>query len=125
MLVLKINEFVKENKILITQQSGFRHQRQTRDNIFFITQKVLEQFNRKKKVCGIFFDIASAFDKVWHSGLVYKLIKLNFPDYIINWIQNFLQNRRFRVRIEDFTSDYCWGTSRCLFKPDTFFNIYK
>ena len=63
-MAIKIKEFLEINKIIIKQQSGFRHQRQTRDNISFIIQKIMEQFNRKRKVCAIFFDIASAFDKV-------------------------------------------------------------
>lgn len=66
LVALRLNEFLTKHHIIIKQQSGFRNCRQTKDNIFFITQKILEQFNRRKKICGIFFDIASAFDKVWH-----------------------------------------------------------
>ena len=64
---------MKDEKIIIKLQSGFRAHRQTKDNILFISQKVIDSFNRVKKVCAIFFDIASAFDKVWHDGLIYKL----------------------------------------------------
>ena len=66
---LKLKEFLKENKIIIKQQSGFRERRQTKDNICFITQKAIEQFNRGKKVCAIFFDIGSAVDKEWHNTI--------------------------------------------------------
>jgi hypothetical protein len=48
----------------------------------------------------IFFDIASAFDKVWHNGLVYKLIDSKFPNHLISWIKEFLKNRLFCVRVE-------------------------
>ena len=51
----RLNAFLKKNKILISCQSGFRQNRQTRDNIFHLTQKVTESFNRSKKVCAIFF----------------------------------------------------------------------
>jgi hypothetical protein len=47
----------------------------------------------------IFFDIASAFDKVWHNGLVYKLIDSKFPNHLISWIKEFLKNRMFCVRV--------------------------
>jgi hypothetical protein len=63
MIANKLKDFLSKNNIIIKQQSGFRAFRQTKDNIFFITQKTIEQFNRRKKVCGIFFDIAAAFDK--------------------------------------------------------------
>ena len=52
-------------------------------------------------MCTIFFDIASAFDKVWHRGLVFKLLKLNFPDFIICWINEFLTNRVFAIKINE------------------------
>jgi hypothetical protein len=77
-MLAKTKEFMEKNNIIIKQQSGFRNKRQTRDNIFYLTQKATESFNRKKNMRAIFFDIASAFDKVWHLGLIYKLIKLNF-----------------------------------------------
>jgi hypothetical protein len=100
-MMIKIKEFLDKNKIIIKQQSGFRQKRQTKDNIFFLTQKAIESLNRGKKLCTIFFDIASAFDKVWHDGLIYKLIKLNFPKYILCWLMDFLSNRQFAVRINN------------------------
>ena len=98
---------MKDNKLIIKQQSGFRSHRSTKDNIFFLSQTILESFNRKKKVCGIFFDIASAFDKVWHKGLIYKLIKLNIPLHFVSWINNFLEDRSFTIKIDDFISVTC------------------
>ena len=100
-MMIKIKEFLVKNKIIIKQQSGFRQKRQTKDNIFFLTQKAIESLNRGKKLCTIFFDIASAFDKVWHDGLIYKLIKLNVPKYILCWLMDFLSNRQFAVRINN------------------------
>ena len=102
LMLMKIKEFMTKNKITIKQQSGFRQKRQTKDNIFFLTQKAVESLNRGKKMCTVFFDIASAFDKVWHDGLIYKLINLKFPKYIICWIHNFLANRHFEIRMNNF-----------------------
>ena len=104
LIAIKLKDFLDKNKLILKQQSGFRKNRQTRDNIFHITQKIIESFNRKKKVCAIFFDIASAFDKVWHRGLIYKMIKLKIPNYIIYWINDFLSNRYFAVKINEFIS---------------------
>ena len=81
----RISDFLKANNIIITQQSVFCQKRQTKDNLIHLIQKSIEQFNRRKKVCAIFFDIASAFDKVWHNGLIYKLSKLSLPDYLVAW----------------------------------------
>ena len=54
----------------------------------------------------IFFDICKAFDKVWHNGLIYKLSKAEVPDYIINWIQSFLMNRKFCVNVNGEVSGF-------------------
>jgi retron-type reverse transcriptase len=99
--MIRFKEFLDKNKITIKQQSGFRQKRQTKDNIFFLTQKAIETLNRGKRMCTIFFDIASAFDKVWHDGVIYKLIKLKCPKYIICWLKDFLTNRVFAVRINE------------------------
>ena len=54
-----------------------------------------------KKVCGIFFDISNAFDEVWHICLIYKLINLGVPVYIIRFIKKFLSERFFKVKVND------------------------
>jgi retron-type reverse transcriptase len=87
------------NNIIVKQQSGFRAHRQIKDNIFNLCQKNLEAFNRKMKNCVIFFDITKAFDKIWHNGLLYKLIKNKFDKYIIKWIAEFLDKRSFKIKV--------------------------
>lgn len=52
----------------------------------------------------ILLDIKAAFDSVWHDGLIYKMINLNFPSELIKIIQNFLQNRTFKVCINSDSS---------------------
>jgi hypothetical protein len=92
-------DHIKINKLIVKKQSGFRAKRQTKDNIISICQRNPEAFNRKKKSCVIFFDISKAFDKVWQHGLIHKLRKVKFKDFIIKWINEFLRNRNFVVKI--------------------------
>ncbi|GFV12199.1 RNA-directed DNA polymerase from mobile element jockey [Trichonephila clavipes] len=44
--------------------------------------------------------ITKAFDKIWHDGLLIKLIRLDFPAPLIKSIHSFLSNRSFRVRVD-------------------------
>ena len=101
LILSRIIKFLNENNIIINQQSGFRKNRQTKDNLFHLIQKTLETLNRKKKVCAIFFDIASAFDKVWHDGLIFKMTELKFPEYLIIWCKNFLSGRIFKIKLNN------------------------
>jgi hypothetical protein len=67
----RLESCIDANNILTKYQSGFRHSRQTKDNLLFLCQKTIEKFNTKQKMCAIFYDIASAFEKVWLDGLLY------------------------------------------------------
>ena len=101
----RITTFLTANNIIIKQQSGFRSHRQCNNNLIFICQKILESYGNRKKACCIFFDIQSAFDKVWHAGLIFKIIKMGLPTYIICWINEFLYQRNFRVKLNTYISN--------------------
>jgi hypothetical protein len=103
----RLYTFLEERKLIVNEQSGFRNNRGTADNLVFLTQKIQECLNRGKKVLGIFFDASKAFDKVWHSGLIYKLIYMNVPMYIIRFVKDFLSGRTFKVKVNDkFSKEY-------------------
>ena len=95
----RLYSYLENNNLLSSAQSGFRNFRGTGDNLLFMTQKIQENLNRGKKVCGIYFDISKAFDKVWHAGLIYKLIYLKVPTYIIRFIKSFLTDLENRTEL--------------------------
>jgi hypothetical protein len=49
-------------------------------------------------------DVEKAFDKVWHEGLVFKLVKAGVPDQLLNIIKSFLSDRTFKVKINGILS---------------------
>ena len=53
----------------------------------------------------IFFVISKAFDKIWHGGLIYKVIYLKAPMYIIEFIKSFLDDLIFRGRVSECYSE--------------------
>ncbi|GFY10626.1 RNA-directed DNA polymerase from mobile element jockey [Trichonephila clavipes] len=62
----------------------------------------MPSLDSKRKCTGaVFLDIQKAFDRVWHTGLLYKLIKINAPPQLILIIKSFLNNRSFAVRVND------------------------
>jgi hypothetical protein len=105
LILLRLEQHLKENKILIDSQSGFRRRRSTRDNLVFLVQKSQETKNRGRSLLAIFFDIEAAFDKVWHNGLIYKLIQIKTPYYLLKIIINFLSERSFKVKVGDQESE--------------------
>ena len=102
----RLYEFLESKDLLVKQQSGFRNKKGAADNLIFFTQKISETLNKGKKACGIFFDISKAFDKVWHNGLIHKLIKLNVPSYILKYIIDFLKDRKSNVSVGESLSEF-------------------
>lgn len=72
-------------------------------------------------------DIEKAFDKVWHTGLVYKLIKIETPPYITKLIQSFLQDRKFTVYVQNtpsHTHNIKYGVPQGAVLSPVLYNIY-
>ena len=105
-ILFRIQDFNETNNIIVKEQSGFRRKRGTKDNLIFLSQKTTQAFNSNKKMCVIYFDIQSAFDKVWHIGLIIKLLKLSFPPYIIFWLKYFLENRKYCIKVDETISEW-------------------
>ncbi|GBP15060.1 RNA-directed DNA polymerase from mobile element jockey [Eumeta japonica] len=63
-----------------------------------LVERISEGFKRKRKTVAIFIDVAKAFDKVWQSGLIYKLYQLEDPDRLVLLLQNYLKKRHFTFR---------------------------
>ena len=95
----RLYSYFENNNLLSSAQSVFSNFRGTSDNLLFMTQKIQESLYRGKKVCGIYFDISKAFDKVWHAVLIYKLIYLKVPTYIIRFIKSFLTDLENRTEL--------------------------
>jgi hypothetical protein len=101
----RLKNFLESNQLIIKEQSGFRTGRRTTDNLIFLTQKVSESLAKGEKVVSLFFDIEAAFDAVWQKGILYKMIKLGVPTYLVRWTSTYLDKRSFVIRVGDYTSE--------------------
>ncbi|CAH2097930.1 unnamed protein product [Euphydryas editha] len=101
-ILARLRAIVEANSILINEQFGFRAGHSCVHQVHRITEHILAGFSLSKaRVTGaLFFDVAKAFDKVWHNGLIYKLHKLGLPDRLVLLIRDYLSNRTFRYRVE-------------------------
>ena len=62
-----------------------------------MNHEILSAFDIGLEVRGLFLDISKAFDKVWHAGLIYKLLQSGICGGLINILNDFLTNRKQRV----------------------------
>ena len=93
----RLDEFVQKNNILIKEQFGFRNNSNTVQQLARLTNHVSKEYNNKKHTGVLFLDMEKAFDTVWHHGLIFKLINLNFPNYLVRLVYFYLKNRTMNV----------------------------
>ena len=65
---------------------------------------------------GCFYDISKAFDRVWHKGLIYKLKRAGINGSLLDWLSDYLTNRKQRVVIHVGKSD--WQGPRTVLMKD-------
>jgi retron-type reverse transcriptase len=87
-----------------THQFGFRQNHSTIDQVHRITDIIEKTLENKGMCSAVFLDIAQAFDRVWHRGLLHKL-RSTLPDHFYLLLKSYLTNRHFRVRHEDLYSE--------------------
>lgn len=100
----KLIDFIDAESILPSQQFGFRKEHNTVQPLVRIRNLVTSNFNIGKSTGMILMDIKAAFDSVWHNGLIYKMIVLNFPLKLIKIIHSYLSERFFNVYIGSISS---------------------
>jgi hypothetical protein len=82
-----------DNNVISDAQSGFKHGDSTIFQLLCIYDNVCAKYDLGLTTQMIFFDIAKAFDKVWHRGLVHKLNSVGIRGKLNNLIENYLENR--------------------------------
>lgn len=96
----RIQVYIERFKIIPNHQFGFRKSHATVDQIHRITDVIEKVFERKEVCSTVFLDVAQAFDKVWHKGLIYKLNRF-LPNPYVKLLTSYLSDRVFRVREEN------------------------
>lgn len=92
---------ILENKHIIPlHQFGFRSQHSTIEQVNQVTSQVRRSLEEGSYCTAVFLDVAQAFDKVWHDGLLYKL-KLIFPDNLYILLESYLTNRGFQIKYKN------------------------
>ena len=85
--------------LLCGQQSGFRRGRSTLDHLVNLESNVNEAFANRHVLIAAFLDVEKAYDMTWRHGLLMKLYGLGFRGILPIFIQNFLTDRTFSVRL--------------------------
>ena len=85
--------FAPYTEQIIDEQFGFRKGHSTTAQLARVVTDIINGFNQKFVTEALLLDISKAFDKVWHAGLLSKLIKHDIPSTYIRWIHSYLIDR--------------------------------
>jgi len=97
--------YLEKNKIITKMQSGFRKRRSTTDQLVRLETFVREAFIQKQHAVAVFFDLEKVYDTTWKYGIMQDLFNAGLRGHLPLFIQGFLQNRQFCVRLGYHKSD--------------------
>ena len=94
-----LHNFILDNNLLSSHQSGFRKGDSTINQLLFLYNEFSHALDEGKEVRTVFFDISKAFDRVWHKGLLFKIESLGIKGNLLLWVKSYLSGRKQRVVI--------------------------
>jgi hypothetical protein len=93
----RLNFQLRQLKVIRNDQYGCKTTHCTTHALLGNVERITHHFNNNKATVTLFLEIDRAFDKVWTTGLIAKLITPKIPPDFIHIIHNYLQNRSFFV----------------------------
>jgi hypothetical protein len=102
-----IMSHVLNNDLLSNKQYGFVKGRSTMLQLLHMLDRWTQYLEEGGQVDAIYTDFEKAFDKVPHRRLISKLKAFGINSNIVNWVQDFLSDRKHRVKVNGKHSK--WG----------------
>ena len=113
-------------------QHGFLKARSCLTNMLCFFEEITKWIDEGSPVDIIYLDFQKAFDRVPHQRLLLKLKAHGIGDGLIDWIEQWLTDRRQRVivyiyRWRSFKLEisFEWGTTRISIRTFIILNIYQ
>lgn len=104
-------DFSMDENYISDFQFGFKKEHSAVHALLKFQNDVVNNLRTQTCTVAVSLDIEKAFDRVYHKGLLYKLIRLGFDPFIIKIFNSFLSDRRFFVQIGSTQSDL--GSIQC------------
>ena len=106
LLLHRLVPFLESSAFFNRFQAGFRRDHSTLDQLYRLVDRIQTALSSRHYVSVAYLDIVSAFDTVWHDGLLFKLSKAGVHGRAWLWIRAFLSGRRLRVTHSNCKSSY-------------------
>jgi hypothetical protein len=97
---------VSERGLLRDELFGFRPKHKTSLQLARLVERITRKFGEKRLAGAVFLDVAKAFFAGWTDGLLYKLMFIKFPSYIVHTIPSYVRGREFEASFQTATSSH-------------------
>jgi len=98
LIIKRISQLVSDKIRIPHTQFGFRNKHSTIQLIHRLSDAIAYSFENKLYCFVVLLDVAQAFDKVWHTGLLFKLKQFLPPPYFL-FFKSYLENRHFVTKV--------------------------
>ena len=98
-------KFLEEQQRLNDAQDGFRPNRSCTTTLTKISQKLQMNMAKGQRTLVLLMDFSQAFDKVPFDQMMIQTYKMGITNMAGRWLQSWLYNNEFQVRMEDQLSD--------------------
>lgn len=95
-----IMDHMNDQNLFSTCQYGFRNKRNCVLQLLDVLDDWVTNFDKSEQTDVVYLDIKKAFDTVPHRRLIEKMQGYGFGGKLIEWVKNFLKDRRQRVCID-------------------------
>ena len=105
LIVNHLSWWLEAKSLLSPWQAGFRKRRCTTDQCLILSQFVSDgfQLTNKERTVLMHFDYSKAYDTVWRTGLLQKMLDIGVPLRFVQWTTAWLTNRIARAQLNGVT----------------------
>jgi hypothetical protein len=107
----ELYDYCMANNLLTWRNSGFKRKDSTINQLIHIVNKIYASLSVGDDVLMVFLDVAKAFDKVYHRGLIHKLEQFGINDNLLKWFESYLSGRYQRVVVNGCSSEWILVTA--------------
>ena len=104
-------QFLVSNRLLASQQHSFVPRKACVTNLLETIDSVTSELSKGRPIDLVYLDFSKAFDTVPHKRLLHKLKAYGIDDNLCAWLRDFLCDRKQRVVMGEFESEWMDVTS--------------
>ena len=104
-ICIQINDLFVENKLLFNHQYGFRSGHSTEIAALELTDRIITALDNHNTPLNIFLDLSKAFDTIYHTILLDKLLYYGIRGTAYNLLRSYLAKTEQFVELNDTASN--------------------